>query len=523
MNRRDFLQAVPTAAATSAAASVAIAKVDPGAVAGSKTWLFWDLWKLDNLQGVTLRQGVARWRKEFTYQDPAVSSFSTWPLVYRDESAGKWRMLYTARWQPYTLLVAASEDGLHWKPEPHPEIAPPGGSKVAPHHLFTLESGSGGGPYLDPRAADGNRFRVFAIQHGEPAVRRAQADPKHLFHAAARAGLKNKRIAVDHLTLVSRDGLHWKADYEAGWGQPGWHPEPPVYAFYNHRLKMHAMTSRTGHGERRVVIQTSRDARNWSGPELLLQPDPSDAPLVQFYGMPVVPYENHFVGLLWHFHIGDSTALNRYNHYIGPLDCHLAYSYDSVRFARGLRQPFIALNDPGEPGSGVIQTSCMVDAGEELRFYSSACTRMHGLSEKGAGAVHILLHTVRRDGFFYLESTGNWGSIISKPLALWDPTITVNAAAPTGEIQFQVTDLESNPIPGLTYDDCVALREGDQIRFPLRWKGSLEGVLRKPVRLAARFRHARLYAIRGNFHFLDAQDWLMLDEQLPIDTRWFDY
>jgi hypothetical protein len=431
-------------------------------------------------------------------------------------------MLYTTKWLPYTLMVAASDDGVRWQPEPHPEIQPPEGEKLAPHHLFTLPSGSGGGPYLDPVARDGYPFKVFAHQHGDPAVQRALANPKHYFHRLAKEGV-NKRCVVDHLTLVSRDGLHWKADFDAVWNQPAWHPEPPVYAYYIERLGVHAMTSRPGHGDRRVVIQTSEDARSWSGPELLLQPDPLDALLVQFYGMPVVAYEGQYVGLLWHFHCGDSTRLDRYNHYIGPLDCHLAYSFDGIRFQRAMRQALVPCNPPGEPGCGVIQTSCMVEAGEELRFYSSASKALHGMGESRPGTIHILLHTLRRDGFQYLESTGNWGSFISKPLALFHPRLTVNAAAPSGEVRFQLTDLESRPLPGFTFEDCTPLRERDDTRWELRWKGSLETLLRKPIRLEVRMRHARIYAVRGDFHFPDAQDWHLLADGKEIDTRWFDY
>ena len=105
---------------------------------GPRTWLFRDLWNLDNLQGMDLRQGVARWRPEGTFEVPMAGSLSTWPLVYRDKSSGRWRMLYTTKWLPYTLKVAAGDDGIRWQPEPHPEIQPPEGEKLAPQPLADL-------------------------------------------------------------------------------------------------------------------------------------------------------------------------------------------------------------------------------------------------------------------------------------------------------------------------------------------------------------------------------------------------
>ncbi len=521
MDRRAFFRN-SLASATLASTPAAAAKVDPGRLPGRKTWLFWDLWKLDGIQGVALKQGRPQWCREATYRDPAVEGFSTWPLVYKDSRDGLWRMIYTAKWLPYTLMVAASRDGLSWQPEPHPEIIPPGAEKIAANHLFTLPNGSGGGPYYIEKPADGNHFRIFAIQHGIQAYSRARQNPQSYFHSLSTKTSAGKRYFVDHLSLVSKDGINWKADFDAVWNQPGWHPEPPVYAFYNERLGTHFMTSRPGHGERRVVIQSSPDARSWSGPELLLQPDSLDVPLVQFYGMPVVPYEGHFVGLLWHFHIADSHPVDRYNHYIGPLECYLAYSYDGRRFSRGLRQPFIGLNEPSQPGCGVIQTSCMVDCGDELRFYSSACELMHGLSERDGKGVNILVHRLRRDGFMYLESVGNWGSITSKPIVLFSPEIEINASAPHGQVLLQLTDVKCAPIPGFAFDDCTALRDADNLRWKVSWKGGAPP-LHKVLRLEVELRHARLYSVRADSHFIDAQDQLLLDDGQSIDPRWFDY
>jgi hypothetical protein len=55
------------------------------------------------------------------------------------------------------------------------------------------------------------------------------------------------------------------------------------------------------------------------------------------------------------------------------------------------------------------------------------------MSDRAAGHIHILLHTLRRDGFMYLEAAGNWGTVLSKPITLFSPRLTVNAAAPQGE------------------------------------------------------------------------------------------
>lgn len=79
-------------------------------------------------------------------------------------------------------------------------------------------------------------------------------------------------------------------------------------------------------------------------------------------------------------------------------------------------------------------------------------------------------------------------------------------------------------IEGCTFDDCTPLASGDSLSWPLSWRGGrLEELLGKIVRLEVKFRSARLYAFRGNFHFLDAQDRWMLGDGKPIDASLFHF
>jgi hypothetical protein len=41
----------------------------------------------------------------------------------------------------------------------------------------------------------------------------------------------------------------------------------------------------------------------------------------------------------------------------------------------------------------------------------------------------VVLHTLRKDGFTYLASRGNWATLTTKPLSLFDPSLQLNAAA----------------------------------------------------------------------------------------------
>jgi hypothetical protein len=434
-------------------------------------------------------------------------------------------MVYSAKWRPATLMVAESENGLDWRPLPCPHIRPEG-EKIAPHHVFTLVDGSVGGAYLDPEARDGFPLKIFAHRMGRAVLDAARQDPQHPHHAEA-IEADAFQYLTDELTLVSKDGLHWETRFDYRWSQPHWHPEPPLFGFWNAKTKRHAMTVRPGWGDRRVCIQDTADFRVWSGPQPLLQPDPLDG-LVEFYGMPVFPYGEAYIGLLWVFHCQTSDPPAGYNRSIGGLDTQLTYSYDGQHFQRGFRQPFIGLETPGEAGGGALETSCMVETDTELRFYSDASAGQHGKGPKRDEADRpaggIALHTLRKDGLTYLRSQGGWGSLTSKPLVLFEPRLSVNLLAPQGEAQFQITDAKGVPLPGFRFEDAEPIAKVDDLQFALHWKSkSLDEVLNQPVRIEARLRNAQLYAVRGKFHFLDAEDMQRLQAGKPIDPRWFDY
>jgi hypothetical protein len=310
-------------------------------------------------------------------------------------------------------------------------------------------------------------------------------------------------------------------------GLPDWHPEPPVFGFYNRHRKQHAMTVRPGWGDRRVCIQFTDDFHTWSGPELLLQPDPTDRELIEHYGMPVFPYAGSHVGLLWVFHCESSAPTRYVNRPIGPLDCQLAYSCDGVRFFRGMRRPFIPVNAPGEHGCGGIEPSSLVETDEEIRIYSNGSKIPHGRNSQARRAGNrdfeaILLHTLRKDGFMYLRNRGDWGSFVTKPLALFKGSLTMNVEAPFGEVVYQLLDLKSEPIEGYTFDDCVPAQRVDSFNHALRWREKgLDEMIGRIVRLEVKLREARLCAFRGHFHFIDAQDQFLLQDGKPIDTALF--
>lgn len=109
-----------------------------------------------------------------------------------------------------------------------------------------MVDGSVGGLYLDPEAADGCRFKMFAHRMGRAVIDDARRDAKHPQHAEAMRPEPFEHLA-DELTLVSRDGLKWEVRRDYDCAQPHWHPEPPLFGFWNEREKRHGMTVRPGY------------------------------------------------------------------------------------------------------------------------------------------------------------------------------------------------------------------------------------------------------------------------------------
>ena len=489
-----------------------------------KKLLFFDLWKLDYWDNVELVQGTPEFVPEASYVDDTMPEKGAGkPSVFFDREAGVWRMLYNIAWSPVRLLTAISDDGVHWKPDPHPEIAVPddaAGGKKADHHIFTLPDAAAGGLYVDPVAKDGFPFKMY-VQHGGKSVyQRALADRGHPWHKiATEEGAK--RYFHDELMLVSRDGLKWQTKHDYCWSRSDWHPEPPYFGFYNERLGRHCMIVRPGWGDRRVCMQTTSDFREWTEPELLFHMDFLDTAPVVFYTMPVIPYGHLFVGLLWVFRNSSSRPVSSFNQFFGPMDAELTYSYDGVRFTRGKREPFLQLNPYPEHGCTQLRPYCLVQHDHEIRIYSGASRASHGrervLNRQGHTAQAITMHHLREDGFLYLRPKGDWGRVQTKPLAVWSPDITLNASAPFGEVHYQITDEQSQPVEG-------SLQDEDQFDWKLRWKEADTSVLTgKVIRLELEFQSANIYSLTAAYHFLDAQDQWMLKEGKQIDTSRFDY
>src|SRR6056297_1773740 len=129
--------------------------------------LFFDLWKLDYWDNVELRQGKPEWVRECEYVDPSArDNRIVFPFVWKNEETGKWQLIYSIKWSPFTLMAAVSDDGIKWEPLAVRDSLVPESERLSSNHLFTAEGASGGGVYVDPQQTDGYRFRILGRRHG---------------------------------------------------------------------------------------------------------------------------------------------------------------------------------------------------------------------------------------------------------------------------------------------------------------------------------------------------------------------
>ncbi len=504
---------------------------------GPKTMLFWDYFRLSRAHNVELVQGKPVWRPEATFTDPH-TGLSGGGEVFYDDQAGLWRRFSIGHENRQTgqkvpdgrmgIFICASEDGIKWRPAELPEVEPADGPKIAPHHVSTVPRGNWGSFYRDPLEVDGYRWKLALLQWGEPAVERALADPDHPWHEVARTN----EAAHPHVDLrsflVSRDGLHWEQNFDYDWSCPGWHPEEPFFAFYNRGTGEYCMTPRAGLGDRRQCIMKTRDFRNWTVPRLIMQPDRLDGMPMEFYAMPVSPYAQHYVGLIWACKWSSSEPPDFAVDYFGPTVGQLAWSPDGEYWARPSREGFIPLNPAPEQGCGMVRPERIIELEDEVRIYSGSSRILHG----GHHHTHIeeeptqaqLLHTLRKDDFMHLETRGGWGEFITKMFMLYDGVLTMNAEALAGEVIYRITTAKNEPIEGCGFEDCVPLKLDDSLRHPIAFKDRvrLDELVNRGIRLHVKFQNARIYSFRGDYHWLDAHDWRLAEQAgLSFDSSRF--
>ncbi len=457
----------------------------------ARALFFFDDWALARRDNLTRRLGQPWWQREATYEDPTSETPFSYPTVIYDAQLGRWRMFYLGRQtlpppgyrRTEWLLTAESADGLTWeRPDLTDRVPLP--ERVRPHEVFdSRRFATGGAIYLDEASRE-RRFKWLFLERHQP----------------DRPGQRVSRLAY------SADGYTWQVDPEVSW-HPG-SPDPGIFTFYNANLGIYRTACRPKLGDRRIAFVDTHDWRTWTAPEVIFHPDALDPPLSEFYGIAILPYEGMYVGILWIFETEPADLHQQKLE--GKVYGQLVYSYDGNRFLRSQREPFLGLNEPDEYGAACIYPSSLIlDADQQMRIYSGATKGEHfqarSLTEPRYAA--ITLHTLRKDGFVFLESLAGAGLLTTRWVRVGQDQLQLNVQAPNGEVRVQLTDPAGTPIPGYTFEECQPFR-GDSLAWQPCWRerSGLGELVGKPIRIEIRLYHGRLYAIRGELELLYAQD-----------------
>lgn len=449
---------------------------------------FFDDWNLLSRTNLVRKLGSPKYMPQATLEDEITEGTWNFPMVARIPEEKKYIALYGGavtspaladfnfgfKARTLALCYAESEDGIHWHRPDLTKKTTFGGERYAPNQVFGHENIFDGGPtFYDPLDPD-RRFKLL-YSH-----------------------CKNLETMGCREMATSPDGINWKIE-KTFLDQPG--TDSPTSIFYNHLKDTYVFNVRAYGGDRRIFFQETKDFGTFTEPQLVMHPDPEDAPLVGFYGMPVMPYENMFVGLLMNIHCDPATKTLPN----GPIDCSLTYSYDGRMFNRAFHKPFIKRNELGEHGGGCIYTSSMlVDENNNIRFYSGASKGEHFQNQDIADAA-LMLHTLRLDGFVYLTTHAGHGQLRTKPFITKGPNLKINARSPFGAIKVRVLDENAKVIPGFDLDDCQPL-QGDELFWQPTWKDktfSQAGIDQRRF-LEFDIDSGEIYAIRGDFELLNS-------------------
>ena len=300
----------------------------------------------------------------------------------------------------------------------------------------------------------------------------------------------------------SEDGINWRMHYPPVLALDGdchclsWDPTGRFYILTTRSHEHANLCARWGrHWKRHIAVFKSRDLLHWTAATTVLEADDQDHEQAQLYLMYIIPYGHAYLGQLLMF----------YGHNL-ELDTQLALSRDLLHWQRvGERKPFLARGDEGAWDSKhvAITNNLPVPEGELMRFWYAGKNAPH--YQAGYGALGT--GTLRRDGFACCEAGDKEGVLTTIPFrpprrgaATW---LMLNVDATHGQVLAEITDLDGNPLDGVTKADCIPIT-GDHTRAVVNFKAEPKDYFHRgnflrfdrDIRFRLYLRKAKLYALK---------------------------
>ena len=410
-------------------------------------------------------------------------------FVFRTDD-GMIRMLYEPRRisdQQRPLLMAKSEDGIHFEPEDTKALVDLP-DRIADNQVFPLPAPGDeiADIYDDPMALPGERYKLLLCRTNAQQMRQ------------------------DTVLFTSPDLYHWKEKEGVSWGVGN---EPLAGVFYNEKQKCNTILLRPFWGTRRSGYIETRDWKTHTPFQHCMRVDALDEPQAEIYGMNALPYRGMYVGFVQIYHDLQSCYRNKY--WDGRVDVQLAYSYDGRYWQRGLREFFISNQTWRQEGAKDTKLHwiprVIVQKNGDLLLYSATSQKGHGLWDVDRGGGEIRIYRLRKDGFVWMETEDKQSpSMIRTREKLWhggDMHINLQAGHATVVVLESKSEYDylnnlgglCKPVEGFGHEDCIPFA-GDSIDWAPQYKSgrTMEELKGKTLVFEICFQDGRLYSLEGN-------------------------
>lgn len=319
----------------------------------------------------------------------------------------------------------------------------------------------------------------------------------------------------------SPDGIAWTADAQNPVIPFGDSQNAPLW---DARRGTYVAFVRTGPPNLRGIARIeSRDFTHWS-PKITVFP-PGGPRLDALYrsipyGMKVMSYAGHFIGLLSMYHWETIAPIPEDKLWQDKVNVQLAFSRDGIIWNRVGPHGVIRQADLSRERDwkAIADNQVFLQYGEHQKEWDwGQIYAYHApvvfddkiwIYYTGIGARHwsnyhdddrtphsgMGLATLRLDGFVSVE-TEETGWLLTRPLIAIGDTLVVNADADGGSLRIEALDALGRVIKGFSKDACTPIT-GDSVRHVVTWNGEanchpLQG---RPVQLRFHLENAKLYA-----------------------------
>lgn len=263
-------------------------------------------------------------------------------------------------------------------------------------------------------------------------------------------------------------------------------------------------------GARAIYRTTCSNLNDWDALRLVLAPDLTDEPDVEYYGMCVFRRHGWYLGLLEYWRSA-----------VDVIEVHLVWSHDGITWLHPTpRAPFIAASYDWNRAWSSCASNGPIFIGDQMVFYLGGRWASHSWdAAKQYGAIGIA--SLAADRYCALESTTG-GELLTVPFTWPGGELALNAdtresytshpAMCEGEITVEVLDEATVPLPGWSGAERALFRGNTHARGVIQsgrvvWPGQhrLDELRGQVICLRFGLRHARLFTFRADTSLLSTQ------------------